>query len=97
MELLSCHLNNIYINIFLEIICSGIKIRYIRSSKKIIRPNLPIANNTPNILTQDLDKQIAHNRGIKLNTILDMFILNLFRLKPKPNGDSQQIHYLLYS
>lgn len=67
-----------------------------RPLQKIIGPNFPIANNEPNILTENLDKQITHDRVIKLNTILDTFISFSFGLEPKSDCGLRHIHHLSY-
>lgn len=64
--------------------------------QKIIGPNFPITNNEPNILTENLDKQITHDRVIKLNTILDTFISFSFGLEPKSDCGLRRIHHLSY-
>ncbi len=74
MELLSRYLDKAYMRTLLQIICSRVKVRYMEPLQIIIGPNLLTANNAPNILNQELDKQIAHNRVTKLNTIPDTYI-----------------------
>lgn len=64
--------------------------------QKIIGPNFPIANNEHNILTENLDKQITHNRVIKLNNILDAFISFSFGLEPKSDCGLRRIYHLSY-
>ncbi len=96
MELLSHYLDKAYMHILLKIIHSGIKVGYTGPPQKILEPNLPTANNAPDILTQDLDKQIAHNRVTKPDAIPDAYISSLLRLKPKSDGGWQQIHHLSY-
>ena len=96
MELLSRHPDKAYVHTLLEIIRSRIKVGYTGPPQKIIGPNLPTANNAPDILTQDLDKQIAHNRVTKLDTILDAYISSTLGLEPKPDGGWRRIHHLSY-
>ena len=96
MELLSRHPDKVYVHTLLEIIRSGVKIGYTGPPQKIIGPNLPTANDAPDILTQDLDKQIAHNRVTKLDTIPDAFISSPLGLEPKPDGGWRRIHHLSY-
>ena len=97
MELLSRHSDKAYVHTLLKIICSGIKVGYTGPLQKIIRPNFPTANNAPDILTQDLDKQIAHNRVTKLDIIPDAYISSSLGLQPKPDSSWRQIHHLSYS
>lgn len=95
-ELLSRHPGKAYVHTLLEIIRNGIKVGYTGSPQKIIGPNLPTANNAPDILTQDLDKQIAHNRVTKLNTSPNAYISSPLGLEPKPDRGWQRIHHLSY-
>lgn len=48
----------------------------------MIEPNLPIVDNAPNILTQDLNKQISHNWVTKLNAVSNTYIFSLLGFKP---------------
>lgn len=66
-------------------------------SQKIIKSNFSIADNAPNILTQDLDKQIAYNKITKINTILDVYIFSSLSPKLKFDKNWQYIHYLSYA
>ena len=95
-ELLSRHSDKAYVLTLLEIIRNGVKVGYTGPLQKIIGPNLPTANNALDILTQDLDKQIAHNRVTKLNTIPDAYISSPLGLEPKPDGGWRRIHHLSY-
>lgn len=53
--------------------------------QKIIGSNLLTTKNALDILTQDLDKERAHNRIIKLNAIFDVYISSPLGLEPKVN------------
>ena len=96
MELFSRHLIKAYVYTFLKIIRNEVRVGYTRPLQKIIKLNFLKANNAPDILIQELDKQIAYNIVTKLDAISDTYISSLLGLKPKPDGSLQQIHYLLY-
>lgn len=94
--MLSHHPDKIYVHTLLEIIYSGVKVGYNGPPQKIIGPNFPTANNAFNILTQDLEKQIAHNRVTKLEAVPETYISSPLGLEPKANGGWQRIHHLSY-
>lgn len=96
MQLLSRPRNKAYVQIFLEIIHNKVKIEYVSSLQKIIKPNLLTANNALGILTQDFDKQIASNRVTKLDAISNAYISLPLGLEFKLNRGWQRIHHLLY-
>ena len=96
IEQLSHHSDQAYVHTLLKIIRSVVKVGYKGPLQKIIKPNFLIANNAPDILTQNLDKQIAYNKVTKLNTIPGAYISSPLGFKSKPNGSWRQIHHLSY-
>lgn len=74
----------------------GAKIEYCGPKQKIISGNLPLATNDPDILTADLENQIAADRLTEVSDIGDYFISSLQGLAPKSNSKWRWIHHLSY-
>lgn len=78
----------------LDIIRFGVRIGYTGPKQRILSCNLPTANNAPEILTQDLEKQITYNRVTRLTTNPAAFISSPLGLEPKLDGGWRRIHHL---
>lgn len=95
-KLLANHPDRLYVRTILDIIRFGVRIGYTGLKQRILSCNLPTANNAPEILIQDLEKQITHNRVTRLTTNPAAFISSTFGLEPKPNEGWRRIHHLSY-
>lgn len=93
-KLLCNHPDRLYVQTLLDIIRFGVRIGYSEPKQQILSCNLPTANNAPEILTQDLEKQIAHNRVTRLTSSPTAFISSPLGLEPKPDGGWRRIHHL---
>ena len=91
------HPDDIYQETILNIIICRAKIEYCRPKQKIINSNLPLATNDLDILTEDLENQIAVDQLIKMSDIEDYFISSPFGLAPKLNGKWRQIYHQSYT
>ena len=70
----------------LNIIEFGAKIWYQGPEQQILNENLSSATDAPDIISQDFDNQIKHNRVTRIDILLLQFISSLLRLVTKPNG-----------
>lgn len=89
-------MDGIYQETILNIIICRTKIGYCRLEQKIISRNLSSAINNPDILTTDLENQIAVDQLIEVSDLENHFISFLLGLALKSNGKWCKIHHLLY-
>ena len=78
----------------LDIIEFGAKIGYQGPAQQILSENLSSATDAPDIISQDLDNQIKHDRVTKIDILPPQFISSPLGLVPKPNGGWRRIHHL---
>lgn len=90
------HPDKTYRETILSIIIYRAKIRYYGPKQKIISSNLLSATNDPDILTIDLENQIAADQLTKVNDTRDHFISSLLGFAPKSNGKWRHIYHLSY-
>lgn len=90
------HPDKQYTATILDIIKFGAKIGYVGPKQRILSQNLPTAQNAPDVLTMDLETQLAYDRVTRLDTILEWFISSPLGLVPKSNGKWRRIHHLSY-
>ena len=90
------HPDRTYTQTIIDIITYGAKVGYTGPHQLIISDNLASANEAPEVLTNDLEEQIASNRLEKVNNIPSCFICSPLGLVPKANGGWRRIHHLSY-
>ena len=78
----------------LDIIKFGVKIGYNGPKQRILSPNLPTAKDAPEVLTMDLETQLAYNCVTRLDAIPEWFISSPLGLVPKSNGKWRRIYHL---
>lgn len=91
------HPDDIYQKTILNIIICRAKIEYCRPKQKIISGNLALATNNLDILTKDLENQIAVDQLIKVSDTEDYFISSPLGLASKLNGKWHWIHHQSYT
>ena len=72
-----------------NIIEFGAKIRYQGPLQQILSKNLSWATDAPNIISQNLDNQIKHDRVTRVDILPMQFISSPLWLVLKPNGGWQ--------
>lgn len=78
----------------MKIIEVGVRIGYQGPKTRILSKNLSSANEDPDILTKDLEKQLQFDRITRLIKPMQYFISSPLGLVPKSNGSYRRIHHL---
>ena len=93
---LALHPDLLFRQTIFDIIEYGAKIGYTGPDQFIIGQNLSSATEAPEIITMDLENQIAKDRVTKLDSLPSKFISSPLGLVPKPKGGWRRIHHLSY-
>lgn len=94
---LSAHPDTLYTQTILDIILYGAKIGYIGPDQLILSQNLSSANNAPDIIAKDLERQVLMDRVTKLTFLPFKFICSPLGLVPKSHSKGwRRIHHLSY-
>lgn len=88
------HPDRLYRETILKIIEVGVRIRYQGPKTRILSKNFSSANEDPDILTKDLEKQLHFDRVTKLSKPMEYFISSPVGLVPKSSGGFCRIHHL---
>ena len=95
---LQSYSDHLYIHIILETIKDSIRIVYQDSDQVILSDNLLLVNKASEVLTEDLNKQIQHDKVIKVKlSLMHQYILSLLRLVAKLNSKWRCIYHLSHS
>lgn len=88
---LDTHPDRYYVNMILDIIEYG---GYQSPLQQILSKNLSSATDAPDIISQDLENQIKHDRVSQVDILPAHFISSPLGLVPEPNSGWQRIHHL---
>lgn len=92
---LAGHPDTLYKQTIFDIIQYGAKIGYTGPDQFIFSKNLSSAKSAPDIITKDLEKQVASDRVTKVVSLPQQFISSPLGLVPKPRSNGwRRIHHL---
>ena len=94
---LRSHPDRTFANTIVGVITCGAKIEYIGPSHLLLSPNHPSASEAPDVLSNDLTKQMnAHRITRVTGTPTTHFVSSSLGLVPKSDGGWRRIHDLSY-